>query len=82
MGRLIPGTQYIYEKSDGITYARPLGAPISERFEIGRDWERKISDEMCVWGGIIEKSFYDEELKKELDRVKIYYYLKYNGSKT
>jgi hypothetical protein len=38
MGQLTPGATYIYEKADGITYAREMGAPASERFEIGRDF--------------------------------------------
>ena len=37
MGSLTPGAKYIYEKADGITYAREVGAPHNERFEIGRD---------------------------------------------
>ncbi len=41
MGQLTPGATYIYEKANGITYARELGAPPSERFEVGRDFETK-----------------------------------------
>ncbi len=38
VGRLEPGETYIYEKADGITYARKLGDPPGTRFEIGRDY--------------------------------------------
>jgi hypothetical protein len=37
MGRLKPGATYIYEKANGVTYAREIGAHPGDRFEIGRD---------------------------------------------
>jgi len=43
MGTLIPGAKYIYEKADGITYAREFGAPHNERFEIGLDSDGWVS---------------------------------------
>ena len=38
MGRLKPGAEYVYEKANGITYAREVGAHPGDRFEIGRDY--------------------------------------------
>ena len=38
-GRLEPGAKYIYEKADGITYARKFNDPAAERIEIGRDYD-------------------------------------------
>jgi hypothetical protein len=41
MGNLKPGATYIYEKADGITYAREFGALTQcYKFEIGRDYPR------------------------------------------
>lgn len=39
MGTLKPGAKYIYEREDGVVYAREVGAPDSERIEIGWDFE-------------------------------------------
>ena len=44
LGQLKPGATYIYEKADGITYAREFGAPHNDRFEIGRDYQRFLKD--------------------------------------
>ena len=37
MGQLKPGTQYVYEKADGITYAREFGN--TERKVVGMDYD-------------------------------------------
>jgi hypothetical protein len=39
MGRLKPGATYIYEKANGVTYAREVGAHPGDRFEIGREYK-------------------------------------------
>ena len=44
MGRFKPGTTYIYEKADGITYAREFGS--SERRVIGWDYSKQLEDEL------------------------------------
>jgi hypothetical protein len=51
MGRLRPGATYIYERVDGVTYAREVGAHPGDRFEIGRDYNSKGS---TVFGEPIE----------------------------
>ena len=38
MGSLVPGATYIYEKANGVTYARISGDPPASRVEIGRDY--------------------------------------------
>lgn len=82
MGQLKPGTQYIYEKADGITYAREVGAPFHTRFEIGRDYDRRWRDEINLWEDIVKCSKENFQLKEALERVKVIYYLsKQNGSK-
>jgi hypothetical protein len=75
MGQLKPGTTYIYEKADGITYAREFGASHSERFEIGRDFEMILKDEIRLWEDIVRAGRTNAALQAALDRVKILYHL-------
>jgi hypothetical protein len=75
MGQLKPGAQYIYEKADGITYAREFGAPHSERIEIGRDYERYLKDELHLWEEIVRAGKSNSALQEVLDRAKMLYYL-------
>ena len=79
MGRLEPGAKYIYEHYDGITYARKFGAPHSERFEIGRTYERETKDQQLfedkLWHDIRRAALDNTELQEAIDRVKIIYYL-------
>jgi hypothetical protein len=39
MGQLKPGTTYIYERANGVVYAREFGAAPRDRFEIGYDYD-------------------------------------------
>jgi hypothetical protein len=78
MGNLKPGAKYIYEKADGVTYAREFGAPHNERFEIGRDYERFLKDELRLWEEIVREGRTNEALQNALDRVKILYHLSKN----
>ena len=75
MGTLTPGTTYIYEKADGITYAREFGAPHNDRFEIGRDYQRFLKDELRLWEDIVREGRTNEALQDALDRVKLVYHL-------
>ena len=79
MGTLTPGAKYIYEKADGITYAREFGAPPNERFEIGRDYERFLKDELRFWEEIVRAGRTNQALQAALDRVKILYHLSKNN---
>ena len=79
MGTLEPGAQYIYEKADGITYARKFGAPHNERFEIGRDYQRYLKDELRLWEEIVQAGRTNQALQAALDRVKILYHLSKNN---
>lgn len=86
MGSLKPGVKYIYEHVDGITYAREFDAPPSERFEIGRTFERfqRDSDEVQgkFWKDVIETAKTNKLLQDAVNRVKIVYELsKHNGTK-
>ena len=75
MGSLKPGAKYIYEKADGITYAREFGAPHNDRFEIGRDYQRFLQDELQLWEEIVREGRTNPVLQDALDRVKIVYHL-------
>jgi len=75
MGSLTPGATYIYEKADGITYAREFGAPHNKRFEIGRDYERFLKDELRLWEDIVREGRTNKALQAALDRVKLVYHL-------
>jgi len=75
MGNLKPGATYIYEKADGITYAREFGAPHNDRFEIGRDYQRFLQDELKLWEEIVREGRTNRALQEALDRVKILYHL-------
>ena len=39
MGQLKPDTQYIYERADGVVYAREFGADPMTRFEVGYEYD-------------------------------------------
>ena len=75
MGTLKPGATYIYEKADGITYARESTAPPTERFEIGRDYQRFLKDELRLWEDIVREGRTNQALQDALDRVKLVYHL-------
>jgi hypothetical protein len=80
VGSLKSGVTYIYEKANGITYAREFNAPHSERFEIGRDFEMILKDEQHLWQEIVRAARTNQALQEALDRVKILYHLsKDNG---
>ena len=72
---LKPNTAYVYEKVDGILYAKEFGS--TTRFEIGRDEERTRRDQMDIelWTEILSESLTNEALRQELERVKIFYIL-------
>lgn len=90
MGSLKPGATYVYERVDGVTYAREAGADPSTRKEVGWDYDPRTSDGRPLhdhimndklWGDIRREAKTNITLQEALDRVKIIYYLsKENGS--
>lgn len=77
MGMLKPRATYIYEKSNGVTYARESGS--SDRIEIGRDYERtefdkQLGDEL-LWKDIFRESKKNAALHDALERAKVIYYI-------
>lgn len=87
MGNLKPGATYIYERQGGTVYAREMGAPAEDRFEIGYDWELDTNParvrgaslesvrENQLWHDIRRAALGNDELKNTLERAKILYYL-------
>lgn len=73
MGNLKPGATYIYEKANGITYAREVGS--LHRVEVGRDFDRQLEDELDLWAHIVATSKTDPALQKALDRAIMIYRL-------
>jgi hypothetical protein len=93
MGNLKPGATYVYERAEGVTYAREFGADPSTRKEIGWDHDPRTSDgrplhdhimDDKLWGEIRRASKTNPALQEALERVKILYYLskEYGNSKT
>ncbi len=77
MGRLKPGATYIYEKANGVTYAREAGT--TDRFEIGRDYEPRNKFEQMqedkLWGEIRRESRKNPALQKAMEQCIIIYHL-------
>ena len=91
MGSLKPGAKYIYERTDGVTYAREFGSDPSTRQAIG--WRHDPTDpnydsrtrtgkplyeqiqENKMWGEIHRMAETNPTLQKALDRVIIIYKL-------
>jgi len=87
MGTLKPGATYIYERADGIIYAREFGADPSTRVEIGRNYDGRTHNgrplhehirEKQIWEDIHRAAETNPALQEALDRVKILYELSKN----
>ena len=86
MGQLNSETKYIYERADGIVYAREFGADPSTRKEVGWDYDNRTSDgiplrehmkEDQMWGEIRRSAKTNPSLQKALDNVILIYKLSY-----
>jgi hypothetical protein len=77
MGTLKPGATYIYERADGVTYAREFGS--NDRTAIGWDYETKLKldglKEDKLWVEIRRAAKSNHALQEALDRVKVIYEL-------
>lgn len=77
MGQLTPGATYIYEKADGVTYAREFGK--IERTVIGIDVDAQASvddiREKHLWDQILKAAKENPGLQDALDRVIVIYEL-------
>ena len=84
MSQLKPGVAYIYEKADGITYAREVGSDPSTRFPIGNDYDPRTSDgrplrdhmqDNKMWGEIRRMAPDYPALQDALERAIVLYKL-------
>jgi hypothetical protein len=79
MGNLKPGATYVYEKADGVTYAREFGAHPGDRFPIGWDYDRLERDESArrtkQWLDIHHAAKTNPALQEAIERVIIIYEL-------
>jgi hypothetical protein len=73
MGILNPGSKYIYENDGNKIYARAEGS--SERILIGETNLSNTIRENELWYKIRKAAETNPTLQKELDRVKVLYYL-------
>ena len=84
MGQLTPGATYIYERDNGVVYARELGAEPETRKEIGWDYDPRTSDgrplrdhisDDKLWGEIRREARTNITLQRALDRAIMIYKL-------
>ena len=79
MGNLKPGATYIYERADGVTYAREAGAHPGDRIAIGWDYDyqkkTETTERIKLWGRIHQAAKTNPALQEALDRVIILYKL-------
>jgi hypothetical protein len=84
MGTLKPGATLIYERNNGIVYAREIGSDPSTRVEIGRNYDSRTPDgrplhdylkEKQLWTDITLAAQTNPALQEALDRVRVIYEL-------
>jgi hypothetical protein len=79
MGRLKPGATYVYERADGVTYAREIGAHPGDRFAIGWDYNIKEQEartkRIVLWDQIHQLAETNPALQEAIERVIIIYEL-------
>jgi hypothetical protein len=81
MGTLKPGATYVYERWDGIIYAREIGTKPSERFvvgyESGKEYDpvRNEIKENQLWHEIRLAAETNPALQEAMNRVKVLYEL-------
>jgi hypothetical protein len=82
MGTLKPGATYIYERADGVVYAREFGK--TERQEVGWNYDPRTPDgrplrdhllEDKLWGEIRREAQTNPALQRALDRAIMIYRL-------
>jgi len=73
MGNLKPGATYIYERANGVTYAREVGQ--TDRIVIGYDADAIVNPYNSLWKDVLEASKHNPDLHRALERVIILYHL-------
>ncbi len=72
MGTLKPGATYIYEKANGVTYAREQGK--IERHPVGWEFDRELESTL-LWKDVHRAAKTNPALQKALDRAIMIYRL-------
>ena len=86
MGSLKPGATYIYERSEGIVYAREFGADPSTRivvgYESGSDYDPTGANKRMLseLNEVVRMCETDPEMKELLDKLLVVYNLKKKDS--
>ena len=85
--KLIPGEPLIYERANGVVYARYRDIPDMPRWIIGGDpgaVARAQGDllDYAEWQNLCELAQTNETLKKLLDKLVVTYYIIKDGSET
>jgi hypothetical protein len=84
MGNLKPGANYVYERVDGVTYAREFGADAKTRQAVGWVYDPRTPNgcplrdhimEDKLWGDIRQAARTNPALHEALEHAKIIYYL-------
>lgn len=77
MGSLTPGATYIYERANGVTYAREIGQDPSERKAIGWDYgsDPKTPHNSINWVDLLETCNTNKALKNAIDNAILIYQL-------
>ena len=80
VGRLEPGEKYIYERVNGVTYARKISDPLRTRIEIGRDYDGPLilgmpATQVAQLVDIAKAAEHNPALQDALDRAKVIYEL-------
>jgi hypothetical protein len=75
MGNLNPGATLIYERANGVVYARESGK--TERVIVGYDGTHDPAEEFAKseWNEIFQAAKTDPALQEAVDRVKVLYKL-------
>lgn len=78
MGTLTPGATLIYERANGVIYAREMGADPSTRQIVGYESSNNyntVKREQIRWHDVLEASKSNQALADALDRVVMLYEL-------
>lgn len=80
VGRLEPGVKYIYERVNGVTYARKLGEPAHTRIEVGKDYDGPQilgmpAPQVARLVDMAKAAEHNPALQDALDRAKVIYEL-------
>lgn len=75
MGSLKPGATYVYEKANGVTYAREIGAPPNKRQVVGYDQSHSELAEHSLFVAMRLAAKSNPALRQALDRAILIYKL-------